>query len=793
MGITPKLIFSFAIVILLMMVGWICSSSLTEFVQVRLAADKRVGITKQKIGDDFKIVMSMCRRLAGQIVANSDFKSAALKRNEKAVSEEINKVLGQERFTGFGCLLDKSGKMIYSTDPPTAGFNPQNFESFRTCLQNQETICNFSDFNFTPGMSITCLVPIMDPAGNVSCVLAICQPLNMEFITGEMTKLSLDEADPISNVDVLLISSKANKVVLATPGLVRSGGSFLPDLSRNGIKAIPGTLYGIFAPLFKPFMQIDVKRAENSFEKDNRWWYQLRFNNPGDGREYARLLLSTPIVETPAKIVGALFAAVCFSALAVVIGLIFSIGITAQVRKPLRFLISRTKDIANRKAIIAPLDRVEGDWMELGELIDTAVNTMRSTTQNLKSKMHDQKEELAEKSKQVEETTQKLETLSKQISTQTRQISEVSKQINQANRQAVILQHKLDAVLQSSTEGFLIIDQFGNVLSANPVFLNWIGLSEGQTSGKLCFDLIRRPGAAKLSLANITFARSSDPNIVINNFHPEGVVFHASEDKKVEVLTHLQPITGEDNQIQGYVMVLRDKSLRSENAQLRQEMVGMLKDAIRAPLATGETRWPNILAQSSNTMNPQILQTLAELHSNYQNLLGVVDSYLMMYGGIVPEPVAPRDAIVISRLVSDCLEEVSPYAQQRQLMLDYKAATGLPTVNTNKEAVKSILTNSLSRLINATAPGGRVRVESSIRNKEMRLSVTSSGPGLPEEEITDMFAGFIEGKHSEDTYSQRLSMYLARNNVERLGGKIWAESEAGRGIGIYFTLPVHMN
>jgi signal transduction histidine kinase len=73
----------------------------------------------------------------------------------------------------------------------------------------------------------------------------------------------------------------------------------------------------------------------------------------------------------------------------------------------------------------------------------------------------------------------------------------------------------------------------------------------------------------------------------------------------------------------------------------------------------------------------------------------------------------------------------------------------------------------------------------------MRLSVTSSGPGLPEEEITDMFAGFIEGKHTENTYSQRLSMYLARNNVERLGGKIWAESEAGRGIGIYFTLPVH--
>jgi len=791
LGITSKLFFYFVIVIIVMMTGWTCSSTLNEFVQTRLSADRKVGVAAKKMADDFQVVIAMCKRLAGQLASSSEFKSAALKKNSNAVGDEMNKVLSQERFTGIGCLFDKNGKIIYSTEPPQAGFNAQAFESFRTVVRDIEPFCNFSELSLSPGLSISCLIPITDPSGNLSCVLGIIQPLNMEFLTGEMTKLSLDEADPINNMDVVLVSSRANRIVSITPSLVKNGGSFIPDLSKNGLKAIPGSPYGLLAPLLKPFFPVDLKRADKSFEKDNRWWYQVPFLNPGDKKEYARLILSTPLSDSPSKFIGSLVAALGFGIVAFLLSLIFSVAINAQVRKPLRFLISRTKDIANKKAIIPSLDKLNGEWMELGELIDTAVSTMRSSTQNLKSKMHDQKEELAEKSKQVEEAALKLETLSKQISTQTRQISEVSKQINQANRQAVILQHKLDAVLQSSTEGFLIIDQFGNVLSANPVFLNWIGLSEGQTSGKLCFDLVRRPDAGRASLASINFARSTDPNIVINNFHPEGVVFHASQDKKIEVLTHLQPITGEDNQIQGYVMVLRDKSIRSENAQLRQEMVGMLKDAIRSPLAQSESKWAAIMSQATNNMHPQVAQALAELHTSYQNLLGVVDSYLMMYGGIVPEPVAPRDSIIISRLVSDCLEEVSPMAQQRQLMLDYKAATGLPQVSTNKEAVKSILTNSLNRLIDATAPGGRVRVESSIRNKEMRLSVTSSGPGLPEEEITDMFAGFIEGKHTENTYSQRLSMYLARNNVERLGGKIWAESEAGRGIGIYFTLPVH--
>jgi signal transduction histidine kinase len=78
-----------------------------------------------------------------------------------------------------------------------------------------------------------------------------------------------------------------------------------------------------------------------------------------------------------------------------------------------------------------------------------------------------------------------------------------------------------------------------------------------------------------------------------------------------------------------------------------------------------------------------------------------------------------------------------------------------------------------------------------VKGKEIRLIISSSGPALSQIEIEEMFIGFVEGRHSEDTYQSRLAMYLARNNAERLGGRIWAESEAGRGTAIFLTLPVH--
>jgi K+-sensing histidine kinase KdpD len=163
----------------------------------------------------------------------------------------------------------------------------------------------------------------------------------------------------------------------------------------------------------------------------------------------------------------------------------------------------------------------------------------------------------------------------------------------------------------------------------------------------------------------------------------------------------------------------------------------------------------------------------------------------MMYGGFVPPAATPKEQVVITRLVADCLEEVAPLARHFQLALDYRSSP-LPNVALNKEGVRATLINVLQRMISLTAPGGRVRVETTLKGQELRLGVQSSGPALSESEIGDLFAGFIEGKHDEATYSARLSMYLARNTVERFGGKIWAESESGRGTIVYFTIPVQV-
>ncbi len=789
---------AFVIVIGMMVTGYSVFSIYSDFRQTRLEADQKVGMALSKIDRDNSALKFSTQEFSNIAISNQTLTQAFARRDRGGVANALNAVIKEQDFPGFATIIDEDKKVFYSTETPTRSGDLVQSEAVKVVFDVRDRYAGPSDFSTTQTLTMSTVVPIIDEKKNMKGVLVVSQPYSSEYLTGEITKFAIEEPDPVQKIDLMVFSVPANKIVAATAGLGGgNGGSFVQDLSKRGLQAMPSNIFGLVPnAVTKLLIPINAQRVDNVFESGGRWWCKqpvtgLVFrNSKAPPKTYGYFFISTPVPDVTSKIVTTLLVAAAFGGVSLLLAFVFSHKISNSVNEPLHFLIDRTGDIADKKRTIPPLEGLSGDWLELGELIDTAVNTMRSSTQNLKQTLSKQKDELEEKAKFVEQSSTKIESLNRQITTQSRQLTEVSKQINQANRQAVVVQHKLDAVLQCSSEGFLILDGYGNILSANPVFLAWVGCSEGEIAGRLCYDLVKKPGEPRTrSMFGQAFAKHGDVNSVAEQFSKECIVYHMKEENHVEVLANLQPIVGEDNNVQGYVMVLRDKSIRSENTQLRQEIVVMLQDAIRAQLAEGETRWGAVM--SSSAMSTNLRPTLVDLHNVYTNLLAVVDSYLMIYGGFVPPPVMiPKEQIVVTGLVKDCLEEVTPLARERQLALDYKTVASLPSINGNRDAVRGILIEVLHRLILITGAGGRVRVESAIRGEEMRISVWSSGPALPPEEIEDMFVGFVQGKHSEDTYSARLSMYLARNNVERLGGKIWAEG--GRGTSIYFTLPVHM-
>jgi signal transduction histidine kinase len=773
LGLGANLNFAFITVILVMVLTHAGAQIVGERNAAQTRAQQLVKPVMAELREETKAIQEHNEQLADKLSSDSAFSQAFASRSRDALATAIKNFSDRTGTPGYVAVYDKDGRVFYSGDAPQKyGYLPPHdlADEIQNLVREGRVWLGPGVPTCTGTLAIIGMVPVKTN-GTWSGMVAVCEPVNTEFLTGIKKKVELMQGT--QNIELLLFSMEDSRVTALTPGLLSNDGGLVNSLNHEGPKA-----------LLKP----GSHTVDTEIERGGRLWHTFMFAN-GQNHVIAYILASAPMPDIRHAIAMIAGQAAISGFVAFILSLIFTAAIAGKLNKSVKFLIARAHDLQQHKSL-PPLDGLSQDFQELALAMEQAVSSPRISVKSLQTQMGKHQEELAEKQKLVEEANQKVDAINRQLSIQSKQLSEVSKQINYANAQSILLQQKLSSVLQISTEGFLILDAYGNILAANPIFLQWAGASEGEIAGRYVFDLLRKPGEPRDNGDFSAFAvHGGRPGQLIEQFFPEGIVYNRNyQDKAIEVIAHLQPVMTDEHNIHGYIMVLRDKSLHSEAARLRNEMVAVLQEAIRAPLAVAEQKWSRVLTNTVQGRDPVMGNSLVDLHQTYQQLLGVVDSLLMMHTGIVPTAPVVREQISVTRLIGECLEQVAQQARAHQIILDYKTVTGLPATAIDPHIVRDVMIQLLEKMISVTAPGGRVRVESAAKGNEIRIAIFSSGPALPQSEIEDMFAGFIQGKHSEDTYSQRLSMYLVRNNVERLGGKIWAESD--RGTYIYFILPV---
>jgi signal transduction histidine kinase len=115
----------------------------------------------------------------------------------------------------------------------------------------------------------------------------------------------------------------------------------------------------------------------------------------------------------------------------------------------------------------------------------------------------------------------------------------------------------------------------------------------------------------------------------------------------------------------------------------------------------------------------------------------------------------------------------------------------LPPVSADPARLERILVNLLSNALKFSPPESPVTVSFARRGDEVITSVTDRGPGIPPEDLPRLFQRYYRAPTADER--QRgvgLGLYITRMLVEAHGGRIWAESEVGRGSTFSFSLPV---
>ena len=110
----------------------------------------------------------------------------------------------------------------------------------------------------------------------------------------------------------------------------------------------------------------------------------------------------------------------------------------------------------------------------------------------------------------------------------------------------------------------------------------------------------------------------------------------------------------------------------------------------------------------------------------------------------------------------------------------------------DERKVKQVLVNLLSNAVKFTPEGGRIKVEARLGDSAVIISVTDTGIGIAPEDQEAIFEEFrqVGSNYAQKREGTGLGLSLTRKFVEMHGGKIWVESELGKGITFTFTLPI---
>jgi signal transduction histidine kinase len=146
-------------------------------------------------------------------------------------------------------------------------------------------------------------------------------------------------------------------------------------------------------------------------------------------------------------------------------------------------------------------------------------------------------------------------------------------------------------------------------------------------------------------------------------------------------------------------------------------------------------------------------------------------------------------SVELATLLREACEALHVQAAAKQ----QEVSCGLPAppiaVCADPDRICQVLGNLIGNAIKFTPPGGRIVLAARREGREVRVSVTDQGPGIPESDLARVFEPYWQAPGTA-RLGAGIGLKIAKGLVEAHGGRIWVESKMGEGTTFSFTLPV---
>ena len=266
-------------------------------------------------------------------------------------------------------------------------------------------------------------------------------------------------------------------------------------------------------------------------------------------------------------------------------------------------------------------------------------------------------------------------------------------------------------------------------------------------------------------------------------------------DEASQVRAYSHQLEQKSRELEAATRELRDANERlKELDRLKDDFMSSVTHELRTPL-TSIRAFSEILLDNPEMDMEERQNFLAIITAETERLTRLVNQVLDMAkieSGSAEWHTAELD---VKEVIEQSIAFVSQLYRDKRVKLETAFPPAVPSIMADRDRLIQVMLNLLSNAVKFVPAGsGRVEVRLALSGEALRVDVQDNGPGIHEADQPVIFEKFRQAGDvlTDKPQGTGLGLPISRQIVERLGGRLWVESEPGRGATFSFTLPIRV-
>lgn len=330
---------------------------------------------------------------------------------------------------------------------------------------------------------------------------------------------------------------------------------------------------------------------------------------------------------------------------------------------------------------------------------------------------------------------------------------------------------RLAAVLASTSDAVIVTDQTERVLLINPAMERAFQLRPNDVVGRPVSSVIQNHKLAQILSGEGERTRGIEITAV------DGRTLYASSSL----------IVNNDSQVLGRVAVLHDVTKFKEVDELKSQFVQTVSHDLRGPLTfmNGYLTMLNMVGE----LNQEQREYVHKITAGIQQMTTLIEDLLGL-GRLEAGVELVRTEVDIKRMLKHVSEEQHEPAKANGLSLNVQIPPRLPTIRADESLLRRAISNLAGNAIKYAPNSGLLTIKAVQDSDEIIFSVQDQGPGIASKDLVNLFKPFVRLRTpgTDRVKGSGLGLSIVKSIAERHGGRVWCESQVGKGSTFYFTV-----